>query len=97
MADKKKPEPGTVLDLKQEFVVLGIPDSTLELVINAKIYMNGEICDVTHHMDYEEVRDAIDDAKRNYIPDDALFMLAPTKEEKLRDLLERYAVKEEDA
>ena len=100
MADKgkkkKKIKPGTVIDLPQEFIVLCSPESTLELDIRAKIYMDGDTYKVSTHMDYMEVRDAINDAKRNYIPDDALFMLAPTKEEKLKNLLDRFAQKEDD-
>lgn len=98
MGDKKKKKikPGTVLDLKQEFIVLCIPESTMELEINAKIYMDGEIYKVRSHMNHKEVRDAIVDAYKNYIPDDALFMLAPTKEEKLKNLLDRYAQREDD-
>ncbi len=98
MGDKKKKKikPGTVLDLPQEFIVLCIPESTMELEINAKIYMDGEICEVSSHMNHKEVRDAIADAYKNYIPDDALFMLAPTKEEKLKNLLDRYAQREDD-
>ena len=93
---KKKIKPGTVLDLKQEFIVLCIPESTLELDIRAKIYMDGDTYEVSTHMDYMEVRDAINDAKGNYIPDDTLFMLAPTKEEKLKNLLDRYAPEDEE-
>lgn len=93
---KKKIKPGTVLDLNQEFIVLCIPESTLELEIRAKIYMDGEIYRVSSHMNHKEVRDAIADADKNYIPGDALFMLAPTKEEKLKNLLDRYAQKEDD-
>ena len=98
MGDKKKKKIklGTVLDLPQEFIVLCIPESTMELEINAKIYMDGEMYRVSSHMDHKEARDAIADANKNYIPDDALFMLAPTKEEKLKNLLDRYAQKEDD-
>ena len=100
MADKgkkkKKIKPGTVLDLPQEFIVLCIPESTLELEIRAKIYMDGDTYKVSSHMNHKEVRDAIADADKNYIPGDALFMLAPTKEEKLKNLLDRYAQKEDD-
>ena len=98
MGDKKKKKikPGTVLDLPQEFIVLCIPESTLELEIRAKIYMDGEIHRVSGHMNHKEVRDAIADASKNYIPGDALFMLAPTKEEKLKNLLDRYAQREDD-
>lgn len=88
--EKKTYEPGDVVDLDQEFIVISIPDDTLELTIKAKIYINGELHDVTRHMDFPEVRAAIREARDGYTPSDALFTLCETGDEKIADLLHRY-------
>ena len=89
-------EKGGIIDLDQSFIVLAIPDDTVELEINAKIYIDGELHDVFRHMDFSEIRAAIRDGEQNYIPDDALFTLAPTRREKLKRLLDRHAFYEEE-
>ena len=83
------------LDLDQEFIVLSIPSSTMELDITAKIYIGHEIAKVGRHMDFQEIRDAIKEAQDGYIPGDALFVLAPTGREKLEKLLDRYSAEDD--
>ena len=78
------------IDLPQSFIVLMIPDDTVEVDITAKIYQEHRLREVTRHMDFDEVRAAIRDAEQNYIPSDTLFTIAPTPEERVRELLERY-------
>lgn len=87
---KEKYTPGNEVDLPQEFVVIAIPDDTLELEIAAKIYIDGELHEVTRHMDFPEVRSAIREARDGYIPSDALFTLTPTNAERITQLVERY-------
>ena len=99
MASKKKKrrklKPGTALELPQEFIVLAIPDTTVDLDIRATVIDNGEPIRVGKSMDFREVRDAIREALNGYIPSDAVFTLTPTREEKLRELIERYAFRED--
>lgn len=83
------------IDLDQEFIVLSIPSSTMELDIKAQIYIDRELVNVCRHMDFQEVRDAIKEAQDGYIPGDALFVLAPTGREKLEKLLDRYSAEED--
>ena len=93
---KKKLKPGTQLNLDQEFIVLAIPDDTVELDITATVYIDHELHKVSRHMDFADIRDAIREALNGYTPSDAVFTLAPTREEKLRELLERYARLEDE-
>lgn len=95
-SEEKTIEPGTVIDLPQSFIVLSVPDDTVEVDITAKVYVNSELHTVTRHMDFPEVREAIRDGSRNYLPDDTLFVLAPTRREKMAELLEKYAFDDED-
>lgn len=89
--DAKTPETDRkLLDLEQEFIVLVIPADTVEVDITAKIYTDGEVMKVGRHMDFPEVRDAIEEAKGGYIPKDALFSLVKTGRDKIDDLLSRY-------
>ena len=85
-------EKNELIDLDEAFIVLAIPDDTVEVDITAKVYINSEIREVTKHMCFPEVRAAIRDGMNNYIPDDALFTLAPTGREKLEALLKQCLV-----
>ena len=92
-----EPENGKeYIDLDQEFIVLAIPDDTVELDINAKVYINHELVNVMRHMDFQEVREAIREARDGYIPSDALFVLAPTRKEKLENLVARYCCESDE-
>ena len=87
---------GDLVELPQSFIVLSITDDTVELKITAKVYIGGELHEVVSSMDFADVRAAIRDGERNYIPDDALFCLAPTREEKLKELLDRCSYDEDN-
>ena len=87
--------PETV-ELDQAFIVLMVPEDTVELDITARIYQDHKLTEVTRHMDFPEVRDAIRDGERNYLPEDAMFVLAPTRREKMAALLEKYAADEDE-
>ena len=68
-------EAGTELDIPVVDAVIEIPKTTLELVINAKIYHEGELVTVTQKLDMDAVRSAVKEAEENYFPDDATFTL----------------------
>ena len=91
MEDNIRFAPGEQVELKQEYAVLSIPASTLELTVTAKIYVNGELHSVSTKLDFEEVRDAIKEAKEGYIPSDATFSLTPLGEEIAAKLQSRYS------
>ena len=90
MSNKKEFKLGEEIELPQEYIVLAIPDSTVEVTINANVYYDGEIHKVTRVMDFNEVRDAIKEAQDGYIPSDAIFSLTPLGEKRLNELQERY-------
>lgn len=92
MEKKKKDEwdPGTEIELEQEYIVLAIPSSTLEVNIEAKIYYGGDVHKVKTTLGFDEVRAAIKEAQDGYIPSDAVFTLTPLGEEALRKLKEKY-------
>lgn len=78
------------IDLNEVPIVIYVPASAIELYIEAKIYEDGEIKRVGLTMNTKEVRDAMNDADRNYIPDDAMFFLT----EKGRRDLEKTEINE---
>ena len=75
-----------IIELKEEFVVLSIPSSTVELTINVKIYNDGQIIDAYRKLSIEEVREAIEEARKNYIPDDAVYRITEEGKRYLEEL-----------
>ena len=63
------------MTLSEDYIVLTIPKATVELEINAKVYYDGDIMDVTRYMDMEEIKKAIKEAEDGYIPPDTEFYL----------------------
>ena len=72
--DKQNAE---TFELDQEFIVLAIPASTLEVEINATIWKDGGAVKVCRKMNFNEVKEAIKEAQDGYIPSDAVFTLTP--------------------
>ena len=79
-----------IIELPQEFIVLSIPSSACEVNITAKIYNNGELIKVSSTLGFDEIREAIKEARDGYIPSDAVFSITPLGEKALRELKERY-------
>ena len=94
--EPRTPEAGDLLDLDQAFIVIAIPDNTVELDITAKIYLDHGLVYVGRHMDFQEVREAIREASDGYVPSDALFTFAPTRREKLQKLLEAVCIDDDE-
>lgn len=73
-------------DARQEIIiptsraVLDIPSQAVEITIQAKIYLNGEIRTVQTLMDFEEIRTAVKEAE-DYIGPDDIFTLTEKGEE----------------
>jgi len=87
---KKEDETKEFLELAQDYIVLVVPEETVEVEITAKIYHGGEIRTVSKHMGFQEVRAAIKEASEGYIPNDAVFSLVPVGEDKILHLLHKY-------
>lgn len=81
--------------LDEEFIVLGIPASTVEVKITAKIWDHGEITEVERVMPFAEVRAAIKEAQDGYIPSDAVFTLTDLELAELAKLRQKYTEDDE--
>ena len=64
-----------VVALENDYIVLEIPASTLEVKITAKVWHEGEVIEVTRTMSFEEVKEAFKEAEEGYMPSDAVFTL----------------------
>lgn len=84
------------IELKEEFIVLAIPSSTIEVEIKAKVWEDGKVMDVSKTMSIDEVRAAIKEAQDAYIPSDTVFTLTDIGREKLEELKARYGEDLED-
>lgn len=85
------------LCLEDEFIVLAIPSTTVEVEITAKIWNNGEVMTVKRTMPFQEVRAAFDEAREGYIPYDSVYILNEDYDKsKLERLLKKYCGEEED-
>lgn len=83
------------IELQQEFIVLAIPATTTKVKIEAEIYHNGELIEVSKTMDFGEVRAAIKEAQECYMPSDTVFALTDLGRAELERLKEKYGVDEE--
>ena len=63
-----------------------IPEHTLELTINCKVWKDGEVIHVSRILGMNEVQKAAQDAERNYIEDDDMFTLTDKGKKYLDDL-----------
>lgn len=80
-----------VAELDSDFIVLAIPKRTIEVEINAKAWIDGEVVEVKRTMDFEEVREMFAEAANGYIPTDAVFTLSPNYgKSKLEALVDSY-------
>ena len=66
------------IDLKSEYIVLDIPEESVEVTVTAKIYRDGEIMTVERKLGLKEIREAVAEADAIYIPPDATFVLTDT-------------------
>ena len=88
MTEEKKKK--KLIEADNTFIVLAVPEDVVELEIAAKVYIGHEMINVYRKMDFPEVRAAIREAEVGYIPSTAVFTLAPTGEEKIRALVQKY-------
>ena len=86
-------EEDKAITLASEYIVLAIPDASVEVTISAKVFMDGELKEVRKTMDFAEVRAAVKEADTGYIPGDALFSLTPLGEEYAKKLVESQRAK----
>lgn len=85
-----------MIKCKQEFIVLAIPSSTVEVEIEATIWQDGKSVKVGRTLGFEEVRAAIKDAQECYWPSDTVLALTDLGRAELESLKERYRHEEDE-
>lgn len=84
-----------MVELDNEFIVIAVPASSLEVDISAKVWHKGEVIQVQRTMKFDEVKEAFEEAKNGYIPQDAVFVLnEDISKSKLERLVSRYLDKQ---
>lgn len=78
-----------IIELENEFIVLAVPKSTVEVTISAKVYHDGKLQDVHRTMGFDEVREAFKEAEQGYIPSDAVFTLTPLGKKYAEELIQK--------
>lgn len=79
------------VELETEFIVLAIPQSTVEVTISAKVWDNSKVTTVERTMPFNEVRDAFREAEEGYTPSNAVYVLNPDiSKSKLELLIKKY-------
>lgn len=79
------------IELRDEFIVLSVPENTVEVKISAKVWHNGEVLTVERTMPFQEVREAMKEAEEGYMPSNAVFTLNPNPpKDDVERLLRKY-------
>lgn len=61
--------------LKSNYIVLAVPETTIELRLEAKIYLDGELKTVKQRLGMRDVKAAVEEAEMYYAPPDAEYVL----------------------
>lgn len=69
--------------------ILWIPETTLELDIELKVWEGGEVKALIRHYDIAEVKEMLRDAEENYIDPDALYVLTDEGRAYAEKIIER--------
>ena len=72
MEEKKDTE---MIELMEHRAMLCLPEDSVEVTINAKVYTNGEIVNVSKTYGMQDIREAFRKADDGYIDDDDTFVL----------------------
>lgn len=81
------------IELANERAILDIPENCVELTLNCKVFLDGELKTVMRTMSLKEIREAFDEYKVaeecGYIPPNALFALTEEGKEYVEDLMRK--------
>ena len=76
---------GKIIELKEKYALVYLPENAVEIEINAKVYENSELITVGKTLSLSEIKEAFDEYKTaeeiGYIPPDATFILTDTGKE----------------
>ena len=61
--------------LEHRAILFGFPEHAVEIEIQAKVFENGELLNVTKKMNMDEIREAFRKADDGYIDDDDRFVI----------------------
>ena len=61
--------------LEHRAILFGFPEHAVEVEIQAKVFENGKLMNVTKKMDMDEIREAFRKADDGYIDDDDRFVI----------------------
>lgn len=84
MAAKKMPKKSTeterlendgTIDLMEHRAMIYMPEDAVEVTINAKIYLEGKLMNVSKVMSIAEIREAFQKADDGYIDDEDRFVI----------------------
>lgn len=75
---------GQEIMIETSYAVLEIPSQAVEITIQAKVYLNGDIRTVKTDYDFKGIREAIQEAE-DYISPDTIFTLTEKGKEWLRE------------
>ena len=89
MADEKEvmfgvPK-GEEVELQEHRAMVYIPENAVSVTLNAKIFQNGKLMDVSKEMSMQEIQTAFRKADEGYIDDDDVFVLTDKGRQYLED------------
>ena len=75
----KKNNDEEIVELDNQWAIIEIPENCVELTLQCKVVINGELQTVMRTMDMKDIREAFDEYKDaeecGYIPPNAIFTL----------------------
>ncbi len=63
------------IELASDYIVLKIPENSVEVAVIAKVWTGNEVQTVTRTLGMKEIKAAVKEAEAIYIPPDAMFVL----------------------
>ena len=75
------------IELEEVRSIIGIPENSVEIEMNIKVFEDSELIEVTKTLNLQEIREAIKKAEDGYIGEDGKFVIT---EEGQRFLEEKY-------
>lgn len=77
------------IELQEHRAMIYLPEKAVEIIVNAKVYIDGKIQKVSLTYDMEQIREMFRKADEGYIDDDDRFVIT----DKGRALLEEMEIK----
>ena len=75
-----------VMELTEKRAMIYLPENSVDVTINCKIYENGKLVDVSKQLKFSEIQSAFMDAEYNYMEDTDKFVITEKGKEWLEQL-----------